>query len=463
MVTEGSRVTLRAERSDSHHNLARLSIAISSLGLALLEAEGTLSNIALLWLTTSLGEAWVALWADAPIGRRLAQIVAALCLVLPAAMLMLHPYRAHQTPTAVRVSIALVVAIVMTAFALYLATDRRQPALFFVLAGLVAALGWWLLRTLPPPVIDVLIFQKDSAEGLLRGVNPYSLEFRDPYQPEASARFYGPGISVDGVLKFGYPYMPLTLLMALPGYLLGDVRFASLCAMIGSAFLIAFARRTRASMLAGALLLTTPAFPMMLVLSWVDTYVVLLIAATWYCQCRAPKLLPYVAGLLFASKQYMIIAVPVLLFILPQPWTVRKSIGFVARAAGVGLLVTLPMALGDLKGFIHSAVVLQFRQPFRLDALSYLAWLNPANPGRWMSLPFVASALAWALIFLRRRHREVSVGLALALTFGVFFALNKQAFLNYYYLVIGCLCCALASDTGRPTDPAGATVTTAAH
>ena len=52
----------------------------------------------------------------------------------------------------------------------------------------------------------------------------------------------------------------------------------------------------------------------------------------------------------------------------------------------------------------------------------------------------------------------VSFALGLSATFLVFFGLNKQAFCNYYFFVIGALCVAVAaSDTAaRRTVTAGA-------
>jgi hypothetical protein len=35
---------------------------------------------------------------------------------------------------------------------------------------------------------------------------------------------------------------------------------------------------------------------------------------------------------------------------------------------------------------------------------------------------------------------------SMAFCLGMFFAFNKQAFCNYYYLVLGLLCCALAAQ-----------------
>ena len=42
------------------------------------------------------------------------------------------------------------------------------------------------------------------------------------------------------------------------------------------------------------------------------------------------------------------------------------------RSVGVALLLSVPMALWDVGGFYRSVILIQFKQPFREDSLSYL-------------------------------------------------------------------------------------------
>jgi hypothetical protein len=115
-----------------------------------------------------------------------------------------------------------------------------------------------------------------------------------------------------------------------------------------------------------------------------------------------------------------------------------------------GAAITLPLALWDISAFLHSVAWLQFRQPFRWDALSFLTLLKTTTPERWVALSFAMTAAAWLVI--ARAGRRVSFPLAIALAFLAFFAFNKQAFLNYYYLVLGCLCVALAATEPERAD-----------
>ena len=108
------------------------------------------------------------------------------------------------------------------------------------------------------------------------------------------------------------------------------------------------------------------------------------------------------------------------------------------KAATVAGVVIVPFFLWNPGEFWKAVVQWQFLQPFRPDALSYLAWLRihfpdaPA-PG-WIAFVLVVPATVFAL----RRCPRSPAGFAAAVTIVhlVFFAFNKQAFCNYYYFVV---------------------------
>lgn len=430
-----------------------LMVAAVLVGLAVRAAGGTYSPIALAWLTLGLLAGFAAL---AHAGRRSASchggyhrglLLAALCVQFPA--LLWEPTLVTLTLVDVELyrlcTMLLAGAGVLAGSAVM--NDHPAERWGFSLLVLVhLAVGWIVISCLPRPGIDVLMFQDRSWEALLRGTNPYALHFPDPYPPASSAKFYGPGVSVGGILQFGYPYLPATLWLAAPGFAAGDVRYASLGAIALAAILIAGARPGRSSRLAATALLFTPALPVMVYSGWTDSYVLLLLALVWFCQCRAPRFVPFAAGLLICSKQYAVILVPLLLLLVDRPWTSRRVGAFAIRALIPAGVVTLPLALWDLPAFWNSAVALQFRQPFRSDSLSYLAGLSPAGHPQLIVVPFVATAALW--LWLWRTRERINFPLAAALVLAVFFALNKQAFANYYFLVIGGLCVAAAA-----TDP----------
>src|SRR5687767_569169 len=108
-------------------------------------------------------------------------------------------------------------------------------------------------------------------------------------------------LDAEGNVRLGYPYLPLTAMLGVPGYLAGDFRYSHLVATILAGAFIAYARPSACATLAATLLLFTPRSFYFLWSGWVEAQVVMLLAATVFCSLRAPKLTPWMFGLLLAS------------------------------------------------------------------------------------------------------------------------------------------------------------------
>jgi len=342
---------------------------------------------------------------------------------------------------------------------------RLNHAAFVLLLATYLFMGVWVIRTsvlrspFHMPFIDVYVFQRDASDRLLQGGNPYDMTFEDIYlhKPGGGPVVYGDGLSKEGRVQFGFPYMPLSLFLELPGHLLGDHRYSQLAAMLLTALLLALANPGRIARLMAALLLLTPRGFYVLESSWSEPLVVLLLALTLFFACRVHRLLFVALGLLLAVKQYMILAVPCTLLLMPRPLGWRGILRLWLPAVAVAMLVSLPLMLWNFPAFWHSAAILQFHQPFRDDALSYLALvyrLTGWQPGTTVTL--IAIFSAGLLVILRLRPSSPSFAAALAVVFLLFFAFNKQAFCNYYYFVIGAICCtaAMAPETETGKSPA---------
>ena len=167
-------------------------------------------------------------------------------------------------------------------------------------------------------MIDVFMFQRDSAAALLSGVNPYAITFPNPYPTGA---YYGPDMVVDGRLMFGFVYPPLSAFLSVLGAWAGDVRYAQLGAMTLAAACMAYTRRGRLGGLAAGLYLFTPRNLFVLEQSWTEPFVVLFLAATVWCAARHPRVAPYALGLFLAVKQYAVLALPLALLIGRPPMT----------------------------------------------------------------------------------------------------------------------------------------------
>lgn len=311
-------------------------------------------------------------------------------------------------------------------------------------------LGVWMVRAAPSPHIDVFIFQQSAPQALLDGVNPYTIEFPDIYHgtdQEKDRAVYGRGLSEDGKLKFGFPYPPLSLYLATPGYAIaGDHRYAQLVAMTLAGLLVAFCRPGRVAALAAGLLLFTPRGFFVLGRGWTEPFVVLALAVTAFCACRNMRALPAALGLLLGMKQYLVFAVPATVLLVRPPRTAKRVALFLLVALAVAAAVSAPLVLWHWRAFYHSAAHVQKVAPFREDALSYLVWMYHrfgAEPR--VTYAFVAMALGTALALWRSPRDPAGFAATLAMTYLPFIAFNKQAFANYYYFVVGALCCAVAA------------------
>jgi hypothetical protein len=211
-------------------------IAATALSLALHSAGGSYSAAAIGWLSVSLAAGLCAVVAaivplpdrvrDIPIGA-----ILLVCLGAQFAALIWKPIELPMDALGEQGFAVIVIVLgVCAVFAGSLCSQRSWWGrwTFPAVIALGGILLYILLTRLPAPRVDVLMFQNKSCDLLLSGSNPYAARFPDVYPPETSAKLYGPGMSIDGVLQTGFIYMPLSLLMVLPGHVLGDVRYANL-------------------------------------------------------------------------------------------------------------------------------------------------------------------------------------------------------------------------------------------
>jgi len=305
-------------------------------------------------------------------------------------------------------------------------------------------------------LIDVVIFQADSAGALAEGVNPYGMTFSDIY-PTTSGLLYGPGVSVDGVLHFGFPYPPLSLLIVAPfEWMFGDFRIAHAIALISSSALMAsLSSGWRARSAAASFLLVAP-LPFIVRFGWTDPLLVLGLVAVMVSASHGFRGTSYISGLMASVKQSAVLAVPSTLLLFERPWTRPQVVRHFLTMAVVVAATTIPFFLLNPAGFLTSVVELQFIQPFRPGSLAFpAAWASFfGEPSRAVTtvvpLVLVTSAVATTL----RRTPTGSRGFALstALVMLVAFSFSKQAFPNYYMLVIALLFAAAASSIEDSVD-----------
>jgi hypothetical protein len=337
-----------------------------------------------------------------------------------------------------------------------LASDSKEVsfASFLALLALHLGIGFWIVRTSPAPFIDVWVWHREAFVRLSHGVNPYVPPMPNIYD---HGLFYAPGAVQGKDVLVGFPYPPMELLLAGIGHLLGgDYRYAQVVAITASAALFALARPGRLAFGAAALLLFTPRGFIVIEQGFSDPFALMLVALVALVADRRPRWVPYLLGVVVATKQYLIFALPLApLLFFEGRFSWRRWSGWMVKASLAGLATCLPFFLWSPKDFLDSVLIFQAHQPFRDESLSYVGWWAKQGGSKdarlWLT--FGVTAPLTALALWRSPRTTTGFLSAVGLVVMGFFALSKQAFSNYYFNVIGLLAGAAASCQPDPTKP----------
>lgn len=340
--------------------------------------------------------------------------------------------------------------------------DRGGRALRCAWIAAFVGAAAWIMDVTPKPFIDVYHWTHQAAAAAAEGQNPYAIHMRNIYGKNAvyadGENPYGRPLSADAQwVLAGYPYPPLSLMIASGGVLFGDVRWANLaCIAAGGAALLY--GRGRHAPLAAALVLTTPHVFLMVQQGWTDAYCFGLLALTAVLAARSSPLTPWVFGLALVSKQYTLFLAPLGLLLVPAPWDRRRVVRFAARALLTGTLVTLPWIVWDLQAFLHSVNVPQIR--FRQNSLSFLPLIvGDRTTPLVNAFPFLVLVATYALILVTSARGAAGFALSSALVLGGFFAFSKSAFTNQHFLILSCaltaFACGRRDESPRPEQSAG--------
>lgn len=329
---------------------------------------------------------------------------------------------------------------------------RRVPSMKWVFPLFLvahAAMTVAMLRSAPSH-IDVAVFLRDGSVAVLHGHNPYSMTFPNIYPPKLSDLFYGHGVVINGRITYGFPYLPVAVLVAIPGQLLGDVRYSQLIAMVVTALVLRRLASDRIGRAAAVLGFAAPAAIPMLTGAWTEpTLVALLACLVLALERRRYAIAAALLGLFLVSKQYVVIAMPVICLI--RHWMTRRMI-FIGVALGAA--ATLPFFLVDPAAFWKAIVRYQLIQPFRSDSVSLL--VSSVNAFGWPPpwtygvLPFVGGALTALAVALLAPRTPPAFAASVGLTLLVTILFSKEAFMNYYFIVGGAF---LIAAVAWPTEP----------
>ncbi len=285
-------------------------------------------------------------------------------------------------------------------------------------AGSLVALLWSVTHD-PGGVLDVTLMHQAGADALRAGVTPWS------------------GLSVpsgawgmEGGVITGDPYPPVALILySIGDWTTGDPRAAGALAwiiLIGATMVLGLKNHIPAVVLA-----TSGALPLLLWTGWTELLTISLVAAAaalW----RSPVVASTVLGLALASKQYMVVALPLVMALSSRPERLRRVVSIVVAAVaalagfafGAGYLQATVFAYGDFATRSDSSSLYGFVSIFA-PPFGVPFWLGP-----------VAAFATATWLAVRRQIEDVAAWLrASAVSLSVLFLLGTQAFSNYWFLV----------------------------
>jgi hypothetical protein len=202
-----------------------------------------------------------------------------------------------------------------------------------------------------------------------------------------------------------------------------------LVAILVSAFLILAARPHWQTLGIVCLLLVNPLTDWVIIQSWTEPLVLCTLCWVMYLASRRSRWLPLALGLFLASKQYTVLALPFVPFLLPQGrW--KDHLRLASQASLIALAISAPLALWNLRSFWADNVVFLMHVPHRPDSLIFFE--HSPLPVGWSLV-----AVGLAILFSRAkspRHPAMFAG-CFGFTFLIFVSLSKGAFANYYFLI----------------------------
>ena len=295
------------------------------------------------------------------------------------------------------------------------------PERWWWVALVVMAAGFALVILGGRPLIDVWIILRDSAGGLLHGLNPYEMRFPDV-----------PAGQTDNCFN----YLPATFLLTAPAqWLFGDVRWLETAYLFGAVALLGWhTRRWPLALLVGVL----PGTLYVVQQSWTEPLLLLGLVAGYVLieRDRANWAIVPIA-LALATKQHLVVLVPLLAFWPRFGWR-RVLVTFGAAAA-----VCLPWLIADPGRFRTCTADFYLLTPLQNRSVSVYQ-LIPGSLGTIVVV--VALVLAYWLVVRSRTGFLLGAGVVLA----AFDLVNKQTFLNQWVLAAELVVAGLAVISTTP-------------
>ena len=320
------------------------------------------------------------------------------------------------------------VLLAVVAFVFRKAVSRVVPTLIVVATlAFTLFIGLLHLSAAEGVGLDVYLLHAAAADALAAGVNPYT----DAVEVPDGAPTAEPGAVITG-----YVYPPVTAVAyALGEWTLSDARYTSLAAwlvVLGLVGVSALRNRHTSGILLMLLLAAVPGWPLVLRAAWTEPVSLAFLVAAFFLWAR-PAGSGAGIGLALASKQYFLVAAPLILLHRDLKWKTRLVV------AAVTIIATVGVALAWNAGaFWSSAIDFHTTTPPRLDSGNIVGVLGLVgvtwNPPTVLAL---GAGLIAATIAGRLSRNRGTFMLALGLALALSFLVTSQAFANYWFLVVG--------------------------
>jgi hypothetical protein len=318
-----------------------------------------------------------------------------------------------------------------------------MASLVLVAAVVAAALGLMADHAGTNVGVDVYLSHVAAADALADGENPYTDAVRYPN---------GSPFAEEGAVLEGYGYPPVALwAYAISTWLTGDPRWLNVTAwvVVVCAVLWRVYRHRRDLVIPFALVLAVaPAWRLVVFTGWTEPLTIGLLVAAAFAWRRTAIGSGILLGLALASKQYMILLVPLLLLHRD-----RDQVRRVATAGVTALASLVPYAVADFGLFVDRLVTRPLSFGYRPDTQSLPGLLD--RLGATPDIPVVVAVAAvvvvsWAVTRAPRGPDTFLIGTAVVM--GVFFLLSL-GFANYWFFVSGVLVAGAAFVPVREASP----------
>jgi hypothetical protein len=306
-------------------------------------------------------------------------------------------------------------------------TGRRGIIIGGTVIVIALITGISMIHAVKDAGIDVVQLHRQTAMALARGENPYGASVSVPNgSPDVPP----------GSMIVGYPYPPVAAVVyASSTWLSGDPRWASLASWIVLAVcgLLLFRGQGAASALPFLLLSVLPGWAMMLRTGWTEMLsaaLIALAAVTW----KRPVVSGIALGAALGSKQYLIVALPVIVFYRGEGWRHRSAAALAAAA-----LCVVPAFAWSAADAWRSMVLFHAQTPARTDSSNFAGVLALLGI-HWSPPVWIGVGVSLLLVSLLARRAAGPAGpggllRAMAAGLAAFFLLSSQAMPNYWFLV----------------------------